>query len=93
MLLTWSVHVAGALSCFELVYVSDGDNNGVCRLLGTQLGRHEWVNPVLSGRLRVLSSSPEGRFTDPKARCAAHARSMHSYVLVAQLAGLHNAQR
>ncbi|KAK9831854.1 hypothetical protein WJX81_001923 [Elliptochloris bilobata] len=51
----------------ELLYVSDGDGNGVCRQLGTGFGRHSWVNPMLSGHVQVSASSPCCRHTDAKA--------------------------
>ena len=41
----------------ELLYVSDGDGNGVCRHLGTGYGRHSWVNPVLAGRVQARAAS------------------------------------
>ena len=37
----------------ELLYVSDGDGNGVCRHLGTGCGRHSWVNPMLAGHVQA----------------------------------------
>ena len=40
-------------ACRELMYLSDGDGNGVCRYLGTSYGRQEWVNPALANRLQV----------------------------------------
>lgn len=39
--------------CSELMYMSDGDNNGVCRFLGTAFGTQKWVNPVVAGRMEV----------------------------------------
>jgi hypothetical protein len=53
--------------CRELLYMYDGDHNGVCRHLGTVGGTQQWVNPVASGRLRVWASSPNCRGTDPRA--------------------------
>ena len=41
----------------ELLYVSDGDGNGVCRHLGTGYGRHSWVNPMLAGHVQARASS------------------------------------
>ena len=41
----------------ELLYISDGDGNGVCRHLGTGYGRHSWVNPVLAGRVQARAAS------------------------------------
>ena len=37
----------------ELLYVSNGDGNGICRHLGTGYGRHSWVNPVLAGHVQA----------------------------------------
>ncbi|KAL3139743.1 hypothetical protein ABBQ38_004048 [Trebouxia sp. C0009 RCD-2024] len=54
-------------ACRELMYMFDGDDNGVCRFIGTSYGQQEWVNPVLSGQIKVTASSPVCRNTDPKA--------------------------
>lgn len=51
----------------ELLYINDGDANGLCAFLGTNCGTQTWVNPVLAGRLAVRASSPSCRHTDPKA--------------------------
>ncbi|KAK4351823.1 hypothetical protein RND71_027341 [Anisodus tanguticus] len=32
----------------ELLYICDGDSNGVLYFAGTSYGKHQWVNPVLS---------------------------------------------
>ena len=32
----------------ELLYICDGDDNGVLYFAGTSYGEHQWVNPVLS---------------------------------------------
>ncbi|KAL4859062.1 BTB/POZ domain-containing protein [Chlorella vulgaris] len=56
-----------APGCTELLYLYDGDRNGVCWHLGTACGTQPWVNPVLAGRLAVRASSPACRSTDPKA--------------------------
>lgn len=40
-------------SATELVYMFDGDHNGVCHHLGTRYGQQEFVNPALSGMLQV----------------------------------------
>lgn len=40
----------------ELLYVSDGDGNGVCRHLGTGYGRHSWVNPMLAGHVQARAA-------------------------------------
>ena len=39
--------------CHELMYMFDGDDNGVCRFIGTSYGQQEWVNPVLCGQMKV----------------------------------------
>lgn len=39
--------------CQELMYMFDGDDNGVCRFIGTSYGQQEWLNPVLSGQIKV----------------------------------------
>ncbi|DBB07891.1 TPA: hypothetical protein ACH3X3_009285 [Trebouxia sp. C0006] len=54
-------------ACQELMYMFDGDDNGVCHFIGTSYGSQEWVNPVLSGQIKVSASSPVCRNTDPKA--------------------------
>ncbi|KAL4421040.1 hypothetical protein ABPG77_007515 [Micractinium sp. CCAP 211/92] len=56
-----------APGCTELIYMFDGDRNGVCWHLGTCGGTQPWVNPVLAGRLQVRASSPACRSTDPRA--------------------------
>ncbi|KAL4459024.1 hypothetical protein ABPG75_013889 [Micractinium tetrahymenae] len=56
-----------APGCTELIYMYDGDKNGVCWHLGTCGGSQPWVNPVLAGRLQVRASSPACRSTDPRA--------------------------
>ena len=40
-------------ACQELMYMFDGDDNGVCHHLATNFGTQEWVNPVLSGQIKV----------------------------------------
>ena len=42
-------------ACQELLYMFDGDDNGVCRFIGTSYGQQEWVSPVLSGQIKVCS--------------------------------------
>ena len=42
-----------APGCTELIYMYDGDKNGVCWHLGTSGGTQPWVNPVLGGQLQV----------------------------------------
>jgi hypothetical protein len=49
-------------ACRELMYVCDGDRNGVIHYLGTALGTQEWVNPVLAKRVEVRASSPASRW-------------------------------
>lgn len=43
-------------ACRELMYIFDGDDNGVCRFIGTTYGQQEWVNPALSGSIKVSSN-------------------------------------
>lgn len=50
----------------ELLYICDGDSNGVLYFAGTSYGKHQWVNPVLSKRVTITASSPISRCTDPK---------------------------
>ncbi len=40
-------------ACQELMYVSDGDRNGVCHFLGRACGTQQWVNPVVAGAVTV----------------------------------------
>jgi hypothetical protein len=51
----------------ELLYICDGDCNGVFYYTGTSYGVHPWMNPALIKKLVVSASSPPSRFTDPKA--------------------------
>jgi len=51
----------------ELQYISDGDNNGAIYYAGTSFGKHQWINPVLAKNITVTASSPNSRYTDPKA--------------------------
>lgn len=54
--------------CVPLVFMYDGDTNGVCHYIGTQYGNQAWVNPVSAGLIHVSASSPASRCgTDPKA--------------------------
>lgn len=55
-----------APSCAELMYVCDGDRNGVVHYIGTEYGTKQWVNPVASKALDIKASSPPSRYTDPK---------------------------
>eukprot|EP00775_Hariotina_reticulata_P005568 gene5568-5805_t len=56
-----------APSCKELMYVCDGDHNGVLYYIATEYGSKQWVNPVLSKAVEIKASSPPSRYTDPKA--------------------------
>ena len=51
----------------NLVYMYDGDNNGVFQFVGTRHGTAPWTNPVAAGLISISSSSPSGRFCDPRA--------------------------
>lgn len=53
--------------CEELMYVFDGDKNGVIHFLGSSYGREDWVNPVLARKVQVKASSPPARHTDGRA--------------------------
>lgn len=53
--------------CTQLIYMYDGDHNGVCWFLGTRYGTQQWVNPALSGMIQVRASSPVCKGTDPRA--------------------------
>lgn len=55
--------------CVRLLYMYDGDCNGVCYYIGTRYGAQTWVNPVLAGLMTVKASSPTIRGTDPRALC------------------------
>ena len=37
----------------ELMYLHDGDHEGVCHHFGTDMATKQWVNPMLTGRLQV----------------------------------------
>lgn len=52
--------------CTQLIYMYDGDQNGVCWYLGTRYGTQQWVNPVVAGYVDVKASSPVSRGTDPR---------------------------
>lgn len=52
--------------CKELVFVCNGDHNGVSYCLGTGFGKHSWVNPVALKQLSIRASSRVGRNTIPK---------------------------
>eukprot|EP00249_Psilotum_nudum_P017129 c26176_g2_i2 orf=223-2589(-) len=51
----------------ELLYICDGDRNGVIYYAGTLYGAHLWMNPVLLKTVSVSGSSPLSRYTDAKA--------------------------
>eukprot|EP01018_Ginkgo_biloba_P004223 Gb_09011 [translate_table: standard] len=51
----------------ELLYICDGDRNGVIYHAGTSYGEHPWMNPVLAKKISVTASSPYSRYTDAKA--------------------------
>ena len=53
--------------CTPLIYLYDGDKNGVFWHIGTRYGTQKWVNPALAGLLTVTASSPIGRGTNPRA--------------------------
>lgn len=53
--------------CTQLIYMYDGDHNGVCWHMGTRYGSQKWINPVVAGLLSVKASSPVARGTDPRA--------------------------
>jgi len=53
--------------CTQLIYMYDGDHNGICWFLGTRYGTQQWVNPAVAGLLKVRASSPTSRGTDPRA--------------------------
>lgn len=53
-------------SCKELMFVCDGDRNGVIYYIATDYGTKQWVNPVLSKAVDIKASSPPSRYTDPK---------------------------
>jgi hypothetical protein len=53
--------------CTQLIYMYDGDHNGVCWHIGTRYGAQKWINPVVAGLLAVRASSPVARGTDPRA--------------------------
>ena len=38
----------------QLLYICDGDHNGVIHYVGTSYGKHPWMNPVLA---KVLCGS------------------------------------
>uniref|UniRef100_A0A0D9ZXR9 BTB domain-containing protein n=1 Tax=Oryza glumipatula TaxID=40148 RepID=A0A0D9ZXR9_9ORYZ len=68
----------------ELQYISDGDNNGVIYYAGTSFGKHQWINPVLAKNITVTASSPNSRYTDPKALVSKNYQLMCNYYTVRQ---------
>lgn len=48
----------------ELMYMSDGDTNGVFHFLATDGGQHPWINPVLTRKAITASSSPLSKVSD-----------------------------
>lgn len=43
-----------------LMYMCNGDHNGVCHYIGTAYGQQKFVNPALSGSLQVRCSALTG---------------------------------
>mmetsp|Transcript_36759 Transcript_36759/g.87332 ORF Transcript_36759/g.87332 Transcript_36759/m.87332 type:complete len:265 (+) Transcript_36759:322-1116(+) len=50
----------------DLMYMADGDTNGLFSFLGTEMGRKGFVNPVVERRLSITCSGPLGKHCDPK---------------------------
>uniref|UniRef100_A0A6U9RRN1 BTB domain-containing protein n=1 Tax=Picocystis salinarum TaxID=88271 RepID=A0A6U9RRN1_9CHLO len=48
----------------ELMYMSDGDSNGVFHFLATDGGQHPWINPALTRKAVTASSSPLSKVSD-----------------------------
>ena len=42
-------------ACVELTYMFDGDHNGAVHYLGSGYGQQDFVNPALSGRIKVCT--------------------------------------
>ena len=40
-------------ACVELTYMFDGDHNGAVHYLGSKYGQQDFVNPALSGQMKV----------------------------------------
>ena len=40
-------------ACVELTYMFDGDHNGAVHYLGSKYGQQDFVNPALSGQVKV----------------------------------------
>jgi len=49
---------------YELMYMSDGDNNGIFHFLATDGGQHPWINPALTRKVMTASSSPVSKVSD-----------------------------
>mmetsp|Transcript_21375 Transcript_21375/g.59311 ORF Transcript_21375/g.59311 Transcript_21375/m.59311 type:complete len:569 (+) Transcript_21375:105-1811(+) len=46
---------------YELMYVSDGDDYGLCSFLGTAQGTQRFMNPCVEKRICVTCSGPAGK--------------------------------
>lgn len=55
------------IGCVPLIFTHNGDTNGVIHFIATRYGTLPWSNPVSAGLVSIVSSSPTGRFSDPKA--------------------------
>lgn len=53
--------------CVPLIFMYDGDTNGVLHFIATRYGTQPWSNPVAAGLVSITSSSPLSRFSDPRA--------------------------
>ena len=42
-------------ACKDLMFISQGDSNGLSHWLGTCEGRQDWVNPLSANTLQVSS--------------------------------------
>lgn len=51
----------------ELMYMYDGDHNGLFWYLGTRHGSQSWMNPAILGIIHARASSPVARGTDNRA--------------------------
>ena len=50
----------------QLMFIFDGDHNGVFWYLGTRCRTLPWMNPAVLGLVKARASSPVSRGTDPK---------------------------